>query len=129
MAHSDEKLPTVLIAEDEALLRLTGALIFSKAGLHPIEAVSADHALELLRGATVHLLFTDIHMPGTMDGLALAHHVAAHWPRIAILIASGRRFLSPSEMPAGARFHRKPYDHGLLIQQALVLVAARPQAI
>jgi two-component system, response regulator PdtaR len=102
----------VLIAEDEILIRIVAVEIFSEAGFDVLEAEHADEALELLgdRADEVHLLFTDIHMPGSRNGLELAHHVYGHWPHIALLITSGgHQHLLPTEMPAGCRFLPKPY--------------------
>jgi two-component system, response regulator PdtaR len=83
-----------------------------KTGLVAIEAGHATAALDIcrLRADEVDVLFTDIRMPGPMDGLELAHHVRERWPKISVVIASGNRFVSADELQAGARFLAKPYD-------------------
>jgi CheY-like chemotaxis protein len=115
--HRQEAI-TVLVVEDEALLRVFGVEMFSTAGFHVVEAGDAQEALDLLRAvAAVHLLFTDVAMPGLMDGLALAHHVSERWPHIGIIIVSGQGF-PDSDLPQGARFHGKPYDPELVLHHA-----------
>jgi CheY-like chemotaxis protein len=123
MESVSARVPTVLVVEDEVLLRLLGIDIFSEAGFQVMEAVNADEALVFLETvAEVHVLFTDVNMPGSIDGLALAHHVGCHWPRIAIIIVSGTVSLAPHQLPRGARFHRKPYDPHIVVKHARELV-------
>jgi CheY-like chemotaxis protein len=78
----------VLVAEDEELVRLVVTEVLRDAGFEVIEAEHAEAALSVLEqhAARVHVLFTDIQMPGAMDGLALAHHTSQNWPEIALLI-------------------------------------------
>jgi CheY-like chemotaxis protein len=80
-----------------------------------IEAGDAGEALIVLEreAGRVHVVFTDVHMPGPMNGLMLAHHVRQHWPRIALLVTSGRGAVEARAMPEGSRFIPKPYhlDH------------------
>jgi CheY-like chemotaxis protein len=81
----------ILIVEDEALVRLSGVGIFADAGFRIIEAVNSDEALEFLEAdSDVQLVFTDVNMPGTIDGLALARQVHDRWPRIGIMVVSGQ---------------------------------------
>ncbi len=105
----------VVLAEDELLIRMAAFEVLADAGFEVIEAEHAGEALVVLQGRSnnVHALFTDIHMPGAMDGLALAHHTRNNWPWIAILLASGNAIPLPTELPEGSRFLRKPYhpDH------------------
>ncbi|MDQ2765218.1 MAG: response regulator [Pseudomonadota bacterium] len=103
----------VLIAEDEVLIRTSAMAALVDSGFGVLEATHADHALTFLHShPRIHLLFTDIHMPGgTMNGLELAHHVHTTWPWIALLMVSGEA--QPTHMPPGCRFLSKPYhlDH------------------
>jgi CheY-like chemotaxis protein len=118
MSGSHGDVQTVLVVEDDELLRLLGAEMFSVAGFHVVEAGNAQEALDLIWAlAAVHLVFTDVAMPGPMDGLALAHHVSERWPHIGIIIASGHGF-PDSDLPRGARFHGKPYDPELVLHHA-----------
>lgn len=103
--------PSVLIVEDEALVRALGVGLFADAGFRPIEAADSDEALEILSAdSEVQLLFTDINLPGSIDGLALARQVCDRWPHIGIIFVSGRSVPQLHEFPAGCRFHGKPYD-------------------
>ncbi len=94
------------------LIRMVAVEVLTVAGLVVIEAAHAEEALAALetQAADVHVLFTDIHMPGSMNGLELAHHTRHHWPWIALLISSGRVRPELIEMPPGSRFLAKPYD-------------------
>lgn len=81
---------TVLIAEDEFFVRLTIAEFLRDEGYEVIEAGNADEALEIFKsGFSVDLLFTDVRMPGTMDGCELAKRVRAEWPQVPIILTSG----------------------------------------
>jgi CheY-like chemotaxis protein len=84
------KLPTtVLIAEDEFIIRLTIAEFLREEGYEVIETANADEALDVFRaGIPVDLLFTDVRMPGTMDGCALAQKVRAEWPTTPVILTS-----------------------------------------
>jgi two-component system, response regulator PdtaR len=105
----------VVLVEDDLLLRMTAFDMLEDAGFEVIEAEHAVKALAILQSRSngVHALFTDIHMPGAMDGLALAHHTRQNWPWIAILLASSTAIPLPTESPKGSRFLSKPYksDH------------------
>ena len=83
--------PVVLVVEDEMVLRMRAVDIVQDAGFVPIEAISADQALEILESRDdISLLFTDIQMPGSMDGLQLAHTTHSRWPHIKIILVSGQ---------------------------------------
>jgi CheY-like chemotaxis protein len=118
--------PSVLIVEDEALVRALGVGLFVDAGFRPIEAADSDEALEILGvDSEVQLLFTDINLPGSIDGLALARQVCDRWPHIGIIFVSGRSAPQLHEFPAGCRFHGKPYDWELVVRDARELTAAK----
>jgi two-component sensor histidine kinase/DNA-binding NarL/FixJ family response regulator len=104
-------LPHVLIVEDEMILRMRAVDIVEDAGFTPIEAVNADDALAILESRTdIEMLFTDIQMPGSMDGLKLAHAVRERWPLIKIILVSGQLTLTDADKPADSRFYGKPLD-------------------
>lgn len=87
----------MLVVEDEPLLRMLAIEVVEEAGFVAIEARDADEAVALLESRSdIALLFTDINMPGSMDGLKLAHAVRGRWPPIKILLVSGRVRLQPS---------------------------------
>ncbi len=111
LAETTKALVVVLV-EDEFLVRALMADLLSDAGFDVREAGHADEALAIVEAqhANVRLLFTDIHMPGTMDGLALVHHVHQNWPNIKLLIASGKARIESDDLPPGCHFLPKPYD-------------------
>jgi CheY-like chemotaxis protein len=118
-------IPVILVVEDEALVRLAAVGILEDAGFRMLAAVNSDKALELLTAdCDVQLLFTDVTMPGAMDGFALARQVRDRWPRIGIMVVSGQSMPQPHELPAGSRFHRKPYDADTVVRHARELTAA-----
>jgi CheY-like chemotaxis protein len=99
----------VLIVEDEALIRLDVADILTIEGYEVLEAADADEAMVLLEArADIRILFTDIEMPGSMNGIALAQTVRDRWPSMLLVITSGRIAPQPSELPKNVRFVRKP---------------------
>ena len=115
----------VLVAEDEELVRLVIVEALEDAGFEVFEAEHAEAALGVLQihAARIHVLFTDIHMPGTMDGLALAHHAAKNWPKIALLLTSARPRPHQRKLPAKSRFLAKPYQHDPVFRHIRELAA------
>ena len=99
----------VLIVEDEMLIRMGIAADFEDAGYDPVQTGTAYDALHILRTVEgIKVVFTDINMPGDMDGLTLAHYVRQHWPHMVIIISSGKQLPTIAALPAGARFLAKP---------------------
>jgi CheY-like chemotaxis protein len=104
-------IPAVLIVEDEPLVRIGAVYIIEDAGFEVIEAASADEAIRILEcRSDVRVVFTDIHMPGAMDGLKLAHAIRNRWPPIKIIVTSGRELIAEQDLPEGGRFFAKPYN-------------------
>lgn len=100
----------VLVVEDDALLRAEAVDLCIEAGFTAYEARNADQAIQILeRHSDIRVLFTDIEMEGSMDGLRLAHAVRERWPPIAILITSGRRMVTQADLPENGLFFAKPY--------------------
>jgi two-component system, response regulator PdtaR len=116
----------VLVAEDAELVRLVIVEALEDAGFEVIEVEHAEAALGVLQtdAARIHVLFTDIHMPGTMDGLALAHHTAKNWPQIALLLTSARPSRDQRSLPKESRFVAKPYRHAHVVRHIRELAAA-----
>ena len=109
--ENSTKIPAVLIVEDEPLVRLGAVKMIEEAGFLVIEAANADEAIRILESRTdIRAVFTDINMPGSMDGLKLAHAVRNRWPPIKIIVTSGRDRLTEQDLPEGGRFFAKPYD-------------------
>jgi two-component system, response regulator PdtaR len=102
--------PVVLVVEDDALVRFMASALVEDAGFTSVEARDADQAIAILEARDdIRLVFTDIDMPGTMDGLKLAHYVHRRWPPIQLLLVSGKTILNDSDLPAGSRYFPKPY--------------------
>lgn len=110
--------PVVLVVEDDPLLRMLAVEIVQEAGFTAIEAQDADEAVVLLESRTdITLLFTDINMPGSMDGLKLAHAVRDRWPPIKILVVSGKQPFQSSDLPSNSCFVGKPYQASALVEE------------
>ena len=119
----------VLIVEDDALLRMLAVEIVEEAGFMAIEAADADQAIALLEfRSDIALLLTDIDMPGSMNGLKLAHAVRNRWPPIKILVVSGEVRPRPYELPLDSRFLAKPYATAALVEglRALEALSGNP---
>jgi CheY-like chemotaxis protein len=108
----------VLVVEDEMLLRMRAVDMVEDAGYTSVEAVDADAAFAILESRSdIALLFTDIQMPGSMDGLGLAHSVHDRWPPIKIILVSGQLKLANLDIPAGSRVFGKPLEAKVMIAQ------------
>ena len=106
----------VLVVEDNPVLLLNSVALIEDAGFEVLEACNADEAITILERRTdIAIVFTDIEMPGSMDGLRLAQAVRDRWPPVHLVIASGRHTPEPEEMPAGSRFFSKPFNGGELV--------------
>ena len=116
MGLVESKGPVVLIVEDEFLLRMDAADIIAAAGFEVVEAENADQAIEILEARRdITVVFTDIQMPGSMDGLKLAAAIRGRWPPIKIVATSGRPGISRDDLPSGSRFLRKPYNASQIV--------------
>jgi CheY-like chemotaxis protein len=114
--HTTPKI--VLVVEDEMLLRMQAVNMVEDAGYTSVEAADADEAFAILESRTdIALLFTDVQMPGSMDGLRLAHAVHRRWPPIKIILVSGQLNLSSSDIPLDSRFFSKPLVSGKMVAQ------------
>ncbi len=117
--------PNVLVVEDEMMLRMRAVDLVEDAGFTAVEAVNADEALKILEGRSdIAMLFSDIQMPGTIDGLQLAHAVHARWPSIKIVLVSGQITLSDADKPAYSLFSGKPLIEKDMIAELQAMVGA-----
>jgi CheY-like chemotaxis protein len=108
MAQREGEMPTVLVVEDEVLIRDLISEELVVAGFDIVQVGTADQAIEVLEARhDIHLVFTDIDMPGSMDGLKLAAAVRDRWPPVNIIITTGKA--RPMAIPADALFIPKPY--------------------
>jgi CheY-like chemotaxis protein len=102
---------TILIVEDDEHVREFGVELLSEAGFRVLEATNGEEALSLLESdPNIGVLFTDINMPGPLDGLTLASVAAVQWPHLAIIIGSGNVLPRSGGLPRGIVFIRKPYN-------------------
>ena len=110
----------VLIVQEELLIRMDVVESFETGGFKIFQADTAEKAIDILqREPTIRVVFTDVDLPGTMDGLTLAHHVRHRWPPTILLVGSGRAVLDTGALPSNARFVRKPYRSGHLAEAVL----------
>jgi two-component system, response regulator PdtaR len=108
--------PVILVVEDDPIIRMGALQFVIYAGFEPLEAENADEAIRILEARSdIHLVFTDVGMPGTMDGIKLAHHIRQRWPLVKLIVASGKAILDESHLPAGARFFPKPYSDSTIV--------------
>jgi len=103
----------ILVVEDSALIRMGAVDLVESAGYEALEASDADEAIRILESRSdIALVFTDVQMPGTMDGIKLSHYIRDRWPPVKLIVASGNAILQESNLPTGTRFFAKPYsDH------------------
>ena len=102
---------TVLIVEDEPLIRSHLAGMLQDKGCKTIEAGSAAEAIAILeRNSEITVVFTDVQMPGTMDGIALAKYVRRRWPPTIIVVSSGKSQPAPGVLAEDIPFLSKPYE-------------------
>ena len=110
--------PLILVVEDDELLRLHAADLLEAHGFAVVKAENADEALKVLEQRNdVRLLFTDIQMPGALDGMGLARQVHARWPHVLLVITSGQTAPTRAEIPDDGRFVAKPYRASELLGQ------------
>jgi CheY-like chemotaxis protein len=109
--------PVVLIVEDDFLIRMHAAEMIENAGFDTVEAASADEAIAILEARwDITVVFTDIQMPGSMDGLKLAAAIRGRWPPIKIVATSGLVHVGQDQLPEGGRFLSKPYSPDQVVQ-------------
>lgn len=120
----------VLVVEDSAIIRMGAIDLILSAGYLALEACDADEAIRVLESRDdIDLVFTDVQMPGTMDGVKLCHYIRERWPPVKLIVASGADILEESALPGGSRFFSKPYaDRTITEAMALLLSTDLPGA-
>jgi CheY-like chemotaxis protein len=114
----------VLVVEDEMLLRMTAVDMIESSGFEVLAAGTADEAIRILETRNdIRIVFTDIQMPGSMDGLKLARAVRGRWPPIKIVATSGQVQVTEDDLPEGGRFLPKPYSSSQLARTLQQLIA------
>ena len=100
----------VLVVEDEPFSRLHAVDLVERAGYKAVKAANADDAIAILETRKdIRIVFTDIDMPGSMDGLKLSHAIRKRWPPIELILTSGHFDISEGDLPERGRFFAKPY--------------------
>jgi CheY-like chemotaxis protein len=113
----------VLVVEDDELVRVLAADMAASAGHKVYQAAHADEAIQLLeRNLDIRIVLTDVEMPGTMDGVKLAHYIRDRWPPIQLIVVSGAKVLAEKDLPLGASFLSKPYTHDHISEQLREMV-------
>jgi CheY-like chemotaxis protein len=119
------KRPVVLIVEDEFLTRMNTAHMIEEAGFDVVEAANADDAIQVLEARLdITVVFTDVQMPGSMDGLKLAAFIRGRWPPLNIVATSGYVNVPQCHLPEGARFLPKPYSPDQILRTLRELTSA-----
>ena len=107
----------VLVVEDSLLIRMGAVDLVVAAGFEALEAGDADEAIRIVEARPdIHIVFTDVGMPGTMDGVKLCHYIRNRGPPVKLIVASGKTVIAESQLPVGARFFAKPYDGSTIIE-------------
>lgn len=102
---------SVLVVEDDEILRSLMAEAISLLGVNVIDCASADEALPMLEGSSsIVLVMTDMSMPGSMDGLDFAQVIWSRWPGLPVIVTSGNRSMPEGLMPSNATFLQKPWS-------------------
>jgi len=105
----------VLVVEDEFLVRKNAVDLIEQAGHHVLEAADADEAIRILESRNdIQIVFSDVQMPGTMDGVRLLQIIRDRWPPIRLILTSGRALSPNSTLPSGSVFVPKPYSFDAL---------------
>ena len=114
----------ILVVDDIPLIRMGVVDLFVRSGFEALEAENADGAIRILEARRdIHLVFTDVGMPGTMDGIKLAHYIRDRWPPVKLIVASGQTIAEESQLPVGVKFFAKPYDEGAIIQEIVDMLS------
>lgn len=104
--------PVVLVVEDEAIIRMNIIQVAEDSGYDVLEAADADEAILILQSRNdIRVVFTDVGMPGSMDGLRLARFIKDRWPPIQLVVSSGRDVSNYPDFPENSRFIGKPYQN------------------
>lgn len=118
MNRTEGRPTVIMLVEDEGLVRMIAAdILTDEGGFKVVEACDADEALRLVEARNdVRVLFTDVDMPGSLNGFALARLVDMRWPEIGIIVTSGQARPGPGDMPKKAEFLAKPYSPSALLK-------------
>ena len=114
----------VLVVEDNLVILMGAVDSVVVAGFEALGAGSADEAIRILEGRPdIHLVFTDVGMPGTMDGIMLAHYIRDRWPAVKLIVTSGKITFDEGHLPVGTRFFSKPYDDSAIVEAMMGMLS------
>ena len=118
----------VLVVENHPLVRMGVLEVIVEAGFETLEASSASEAIRILEARPdIHLVFTDAEVPGTMDGIELAHYIRNRWPPVRLIVVSGKVVIDPQELPPGAKFFPKPYRETSIVEAMVGMFSGGPK--
>jgi CheY-like chemotaxis protein len=116
MANDASSQPTVLIVDDDPIVRMIAVDFVEASGFLTVEANNADEAIAILESRSdIGSLVTDVAMPGSMDGIGLALAVHERWAPMKIVVVSGAVRPSKADLPPRSRFLQKPYTADALV--------------
>jgi DNA-binding NtrC family response regulator len=109
---------SILVVDDEALIRLNLLDFFADEGFRTFEAANANEAIAIMESnRSIRIVLTDVQMPGSMDGVKLAHYIHERFPPTLLVIASGAVKVKPDEMPPHTMFVAKPFDPRFVLEE------------
>ena len=107
------------------MIRISAVDLVLSAGYDALEAGHANDAVRIPGGQDdIDLAFTDIRMPGTMDGIKLPHYIRDRWPPLKLIVASGAAIVEERTLPVGSSFFSKPYDDFTITEAMARLLAS-----
>ena len=116
--------PVVRVVEDSHIIRMCTVDLVVAAGFEALEASSADEAIQVLEGRSdIHLVSTDVSMPGSMDGIKLSHYIRKRWPPVKLIVVSGKNIVDEGHLPVGARFFSKPYNDSTIVEAMMGMLS------
>jgi two-component system, response regulator PdtaR len=116
--HATSQKAVILVVEDEPFLRFLAADALEEQGFSVAEATNAENALRVLENRPdINTVFTDIALPGDLNGMDLVRHVRERWPHIQLVITSGQQMPNAADMPKDGRFIAKPYSPRDLVRE------------
>jgi two-component system, response regulator PdtaR len=117
--------PIVLLVEDEPVIRACLVEAFEDGGFAVLDAADGDGAVRILEqnACRVCVVFSDINLPGSLNGVLLAEHARKHWPWVRVVLASGRPKPDNFEISPGTRFFQKPYGINSVVDHVRELIA------
>jgi len=115
----------ILVVEDHPLVRMGVLEVVIEAGFEALEASSAVEAIRMLEARSdIRLVFTDSQMPGTMDGIELAHYIRNRWPPVKLIVVSGKTMIGPDDLPPGVMFFPKPYRETTIVEAMIGMLSS-----